>query len=105
MLVAEKMKFNIDDIISAFGAGLEAQPAFDRNTPGFRAVSTDSRTVEEGDLFFAIKGETFDGHDFADGEQWTSPASGVLGDHLPFGPRNNGGTYAINGEIKDLELK
>jgi UDP-N-acetylmuramoyl-tripeptide--D-alanyl-D-alanine ligase len=77
MLVAEKMKFNIDDIISAFGAGLEAQPAFDRNTPGFRAVSTDSRTIKEGDLFFAIKGETFDGHDFAD-QAIARGASGVV---------------------------
>ncbi len=27
-------------------------------------VSIDSRTVEEGDLFIALKGENFDGHDF-----------------------------------------
>jgi UDP-N-acetylmuramoyl-tripeptide--D-alanyl-D-alanine ligase len=32
---------------------------------GFAAVSIDSRTLEPGDLFVAIKGERFDGHDFA----------------------------------------
>ena len=28
-----------------------------------RAVSTDSRTVREGELFIPVKGERFDGHD------------------------------------------
>jgi UDP-N-acetylmuramoyl-tripeptide--D-alanyl-D-alanine ligase len=30
----------------------------------FSAISTDSRTVGEGQLFWALKGENFDGHDF-----------------------------------------
>ncbi len=30
----------------------------------FSGISTDSRTVGEGQLFWALKGETYDGHDF-----------------------------------------
>jgi UDP-N-acetylmuramoyl-tripeptide--D-alanyl-D-alanine ligase len=30
----------------------------------FSGISTDSRTVKKGQLFWALKGETFDGHDF-----------------------------------------
>jgi len=30
----------------------------------FERVSIDSRTLQPGDLFFAIRGERFDGHDF-----------------------------------------
>ncbi len=29
-------------------------------------VSTDTRTLEKGDIFFALKGQRFDGHDFID---------------------------------------
>lgn len=38
------------------------------NRPGddtpFHRVSTDTRTIQPGDVFFALKGERFDGHDF-----------------------------------------
>ncbi|GAB4543173.1 MAG: UDP-N-acetylmuramoyl-tripeptide--D-alanyl-D-alanine ligase [Thermodesulfovibrionia bacterium] len=33
---------------------------------GFSGVSIDSRTIKDGELFFAIKGDRFDGHDFLD---------------------------------------
>ena len=30
----------------------------------FNKISTDTRTLKKGDLFLALKGENFDGHDF-----------------------------------------
>jgi UDP-N-acetylmuramoyl-tripeptide--D-alanyl-D-alanine ligase len=33
-------------------------------TDQFTGVSTDSRTIGEGEVFFALRGERFDGHDF-----------------------------------------
>jgi UDP-N-acetylmuramoyl-tripeptide--D-alanyl-D-alanine ligase len=48
----------------------EAAAAMSAHVEGDRGrelarVSTDSRTAGEGDLFFCLKGPTFDGHDFA----------------------------------------
>ena len=43
-----------------FNAKLDADVEF------FSEVSTDTRSLKEGALFVAIKGENFDGHDFVD---------------------------------------
>ena len=43
----------------------------------FAAVSTDSRTVHADDLFFAIRGEHVDGHDYLD-EAASSGAAGAV---------------------------
>ncbi|MEM8838699.1 MAG: UDP-N-acetylmuramoylalanyl-D-glutamyl-2,6-diaminopimelate--D-alanyl-D-alanine ligase [Pseudomonadota bacterium] len=48
------------DAAAAIGAELHAAG----DTP-ISGVSIDSRTVSPGDIFFAIKGDRFDGHDFA----------------------------------------
>lgn len=44
---------------------------------GINGVSTDSRTIKQGDLFFALKGERFDGHQFVVHAMNTG-ASGVV---------------------------
>jgi UDP-N-acetylmuramoyl-tripeptide--D-alanyl-D-alanine ligase len=44
---------------------LAATGDFDSNS-GARAYSIDSRTVQPGELFFAVKGERMDGHDFVE---------------------------------------
>ncbi len=47
----------------AHGAHTPANPNRD-DTLRYEGVSADSRTVREGDLFVALKGENFDGHDY-----------------------------------------
>jgi UDP-N-acetylmuramoyl-tripeptide--D-alanyl-D-alanine ligase len=52
--------WNLEQVVQATGGRvLNAQAGF-----RFRSVTTDSRLIEPGDLFLALKGEKFDGHDF-----------------------------------------
>ena len=53
--------FKVSDVINATAGSLE------RGNPNTEIsnISTDSRTIKEGDLFVALIGENFDGHDFA----------------------------------------
>ncbi|WP_455473788.1 UDP-N-acetylmuramoyl-tripeptide--D-alanyl-D-alanine ligase [Bartonella sp. B30(2025)] len=50
----------------------------------FSGVSIDSRTLVKGDIFFCIKGDRFDGHDFA-AQAYAQGAGAVViaQDHLP----------------------
>jgi UDP-N-acetylmuramoyl-tripeptide--D-alanyl-D-alanine ligase len=43
---------------------LDLTPRPENDDLAFEGISTDSRTVGEGDLFVALTGESFDGHDF-----------------------------------------
>ncbi|MEI7999386.1 MAG: Mur ligase domain-containing protein, partial [Candidatus Omnitrophota bacterium] len=52
--------FTIDDLIKATGGHFIQGPEDAR----VKSVSIDSRVVQKGDLFIAVKGDIFDGHDF-----------------------------------------
>lgn len=56
----KKMNLTVKDIVEATGAKLERG----REETAVTGVSIDSRTLCAGDVFFAISGENFDGHDF-----------------------------------------
>jgi UDP-N-acetylmuramoyl-tripeptide--D-alanyl-D-alanine ligase len=45
-------------------AAMDGRPV-GRMPEGVTGISIDTRTLQPGDAFFAIKGERFDGHDFA----------------------------------------
>ncbi len=48
----------------------------------FSGVSTDSRRIKKGELFFALSGENFDGHDFI-GEAFEKGAKAAVVEKLP----------------------
>jgi len=52
-------KIKLSEIIGATGGRL-----LSKGIEEFTSVSTDSRTIREGEVFFALKGERFDGNDF-----------------------------------------
>lgn len=49
---------------------------------GFSSVSTDTRTITDGALFVALKGENFDGHDFME-QALDAGAAGLLAEREP----------------------
>ncbi|MBN1441235.1 MAG: UDP-N-acetylmuramoyl-tripeptide--D-alanyl-D-alanine ligase, partial [Planctomycetes bacterium] len=69
-------------------------------------VSTDSRSVQAGDLFFALEGERFDGHDYAKQALERGAIACVVrseraaGDLAPLAPR---GLVAVDDPIAALE--
>lgn len=69
------MGLSLEEVLR-FTGGQPAGPAGERV---FRRVSTDSRNLEPGDLFVALKGEKFDGYDFC-GEALRKGAGAVLVD-------------------------
>ncbi len=57
------MELNSSDIVRATGGSLvTGEPG--QNKATFTGVSIDSRDIREGEIFFAVKGDRFDGHDF-----------------------------------------
>lgn len=56
-----------------------------RTQANFRLISSDSRTIEAGDLFIALKGENFDGHRFV-AEVIRKGAAGLILEQPPAEP-------------------
>lgn len=67
------MSLSLEEILKATGGALLQGEA----NACFKGISTDSRTVAEGELFVALKGARFDGHRFAR-EALEKKAAGVM---------------------------
>lgn len=69
----ESPVFSLNDVLKATsGTLISGEPEI-----VFYGVSTDSRLISKGNLFIALKGDTFDGHDFA-GAVFREGAAGIL---------------------------
>ena len=66
-------KFLLDDVLKATTGNLIAGAS----GKTFYGISTDSRLVKKGNLFIALKGEKFDGHDFVN-QALQQGAAGVV---------------------------
>jgi UDP-N-acetylmuramoyl-tripeptide--D-alanyl-D-alanine ligase len=60
MVDTARIRFSLSDVRAALGVEAYGTPV----ETTFTGVSTDSRTAQKGDLFVALSGDTFDGHDF-----------------------------------------
>ncbi|HWG20488.1 MAG TPA: UDP-N-acetylmuramoyl-tripeptide--D-alanyl-D-alanine ligase [Terracidiphilus sp.] len=59
------MKLTLAEAAMGAGAVLEASPNFaNAGAMVLQGYSIDSRTIAPGEMFFAVRGERFDGHDF-----------------------------------------
>jgi UDP-N-acetylmuramoyl-tripeptide--D-alanyl-D-alanine ligase len=73
---AEEEQLSIETVLTATKGVLMHGDA----ETSFTGVSTDSRTIKPGELFFALRGENFDGHRFL-AEAITRGGKGAVADH------------------------
>lgn len=65
-------------------------------------VSTDTRTIQPGDLFVAISGENFDGHDFVSSAA-SAGASAAIVQRMPVGLPPHFGVIEVPDTVKGLQ--
>lgn len=79
----DKMRMSLAEIAKITDGEL-----FYSNSAIIRNVSLDSREIEEGTLFIAIKGERFDGHDFI-GKAFEDGAAAIVCERIPYKVKGN----------------
>jgi UDP-N-acetylmuramoyl-tripeptide--D-alanyl-D-alanine ligase len=91
------MKLTLNEIAKAVGGALNG--AGDTIATGY---SIDSRTIGPGDLFFAIKGPRFDGHDFVP-QVLAKSAAGVVVDAGNFVAGQSQGVIKVRSTLTALQ--
>jgi UDP-N-acetylmuramoyl-tripeptide--D-alanyl-D-alanine ligase len=67
----------------------------------FSGVSIDSRTISDGELFFAIRGDKFDGHDFLDNA--LVKGSGAVVDSVPENVPGDKVVIRVNDTLRSMQ--
>ncbi len=79
----DKMRMSLAEIAKITDGEL-----FYSSSAVIRNISLDSREIEEGTLFVAIKGERFDGHDFI-GKAFEDGAAAIICERIPYKVKGN----------------
>src|SRR5574344_1097253 len=61
-IYGEILKFSVQEIIKVTGAKLLRE----KDIQGNFEISTDTRSISEGNIYLPLRGENFDGHNFID---------------------------------------
>jgi len=88
-------KLTLQEIIDATGGRL-----FYGRPNGVEGISTDSRTIRKGQIFVALKGEKFDGHDFLD--EALKKGSGAIVSLPPISPPSEKTIIYVKDTLKAL---
>ena len=83
-------KLTICDVINATGGKL----VLEGSSPFVGKFSIDSRTICSGDIFIAVKGNNFNGHDFVK-EALSKGASGIISERPPSSDMDTSGRYFV----------
>ena len=87
----------------AFAAAMDGRP-FGGGSPRITGISIDTRTLQPGDAFFAIKGDRFDGHDYATAAVKAGASILVVDEaKLPALGRINAPMIVVNDVLEALE--
>jgi UDP-N-acetylmuramoyl-tripeptide--D-alanyl-D-alanine ligase len=84
-------------------APLEARVSSALAPGGIYGISIDTRSLQPGDLFFALKGEASDGHDFLHTAFEKGAAAAVVSEDRAITSRDAGPLYAVHDVLAALE--
>jgi len=88
--------------LSRIAEFLTAAGEFDPKTVA-QGYSIDSRTIQRGELFFAVKGERFDGHDFVEQARGRGAVAAVVRKDQLTGYAGKNGLIAVDDTLKALQ--